>query len=667
MPNILDTFEASWKVQNPNVVPVDYSKEEMEYWNFLVRRLSQARNQRDTNHMEFDSLDYISNYETNQRAANSYIEPKKNRMDTRIVTGTTREKENTLISALLNYNLDPSFDAYDMEDYVIEELGTTIGDLVKKSRELEAYDDKRKVIYREYLDQGTVFVEDVWVERFCIEKDVKMDWTKGVSISKTNWKKRLGKVYKGAEARLIPGTKVYLGNIKANFIKDQPYIYTYETVSYEDARSIYGQWERWKNVPRTIMHISDTITNYVDYRNWSLFEIQNDTVEIIKYQDKFNNELMITLNGVMMLPVGFPLQAVSPSGEYTIAQSNVEDLAFFAYGKSIPAKTKVPQQVLDEYIKLIVLKTQQSFEPPMANNTGRALSNQIFWPGKITQDVDPTKIAPMFDAKGVSQAEFSAFQLIKQIVDEESVSPVFSGDYLKGNQTATQILEMKKQQMMKLGLTIWGVISLERQLAWLRAYNLLQNWTSPIDERINDVTGKIEKQYRTISVKTNLENGREGRRIIKMNPQMANQMSSDQVMAEENFLSQSIPTRVTYLNPEAIREVKMWLFCTVIPTEKNTSTLERVLFTQNIRDAAAIFGPQSLNMDGLKERFAILAHENPDKFFLKAGAQMMNAAQPGQGGPEMMKMAQQQGGATGGSITSGLTTPPTQFSGISTQ
>lgn len=645
-------------VQNPEIKPVQYNDEEQQYWSYLTRRISSARDQRDSDHMEFDGMDYITHYETNQKAANSYIEPKRNRMDTRVVTGTTREKENTLLSALLNYNLEPAFDAYDMEDFIIEDLGMTITDLVKKSRELEEYDDKRKIIYREFLDQGSVFVEDVWVERFCVEKDVKMDWSKGVSVSKTNWKKRLGKVYKGAEARLIPGTKVYLGNIRANFIKDQPYLFTYETVSYEEARSIYGQWERWKNVPRKIVKFAETADNYIDYRNWSLFEIENDTVEIIKYYDKFNNEFMIMLNGVMMLPVGFPLTAISPSGTYPIAQSNVEDMAFFAYGKSVPAKTKVHQQILDEFIKLIVLKTQQSFQPPMANNTGRTLSQNIYFPGKINNDIDTEKIKPLFDANGVSQAEFQAFQFIKQIVDEASVSPVFSGDFMKGDQTATQILEMKKQQMMKLGLVIWGVISLERQLAWLRAYNLLQNWTQPIDEKIDDVRGKIEKQYRSISVKTNLENGRDGRRIIKFNPELANTLSPEQIMAEEDFLSQSIPTRVTYLNPEALRILKCQLFVTVTPTEKHTSTLERVLFTQNIRDAAAIFGPQSLNMDGLKERFAILAKENPDTFFLKAGAQMLNAAQPM--GPEI---APQEGGAMGESITSGLTTPPNIFPG----
>ena len=58
-------------------------------------------------------------HEKNAKAANAYIPPKKNKTDTRIVTGTTQEKGITLLSALLNYNLEPNISAFDKTDWTL--------------------------------------------------------------------------------------------------------------------------------------------------------------------------------------------------------------------------------------------------------------------------------------------------------------------------------------------------------------------------------------------------------------------------------------------------------------------------------------------------------------------------------------------------------------------
>lgn len=606
----------------------DYTPEEMEYRSYLITRLSSARNSRDTTHMEFDDMNYITNYETNARAANSYIEPKKNKEDTRIVTGTTREKVNTLLSALLNYNLEAQIDAYDSEDMLMQQLGKPLSDMIRKSREMEDYDQKRTLIYRELLDQGDVFVEEVLTQWICVDKEVELNFADGIDPRKTSWKKKLSRIYERCEARLFPGTKVYLGNVKESSMHRQPYMFCYEIVSYEEARAVYAKWSRFKNVPRQVVHTAETSQNFIDYRNWSLFEVQNDTVEIIKYYDKWNNEMMIMLNGVMMLPIKFPLTAISPSGEYPMAKGSVEPIPFFAYSKSVPAKTKVDQAILDEFIKLVVLKTQQSYKPPMGNMTGRALSSNIYFPGKLNMDVNPDLLKPLVDARGVTDAEFNAFEFIKKIVDEKSVSPVFSGDQMQGNQTATQILEMKKQQMMKLGLVIFGVIAFEKDLAWLRLHNILKNWTKAIDKRYDPVTMKLQDVFRTITVKTDLTNGLKGRRVIKMDKGLTSAMTPEHIQAEEQFMSQDMPTEIVYFDPNELQQLEATFDINITPTEKNTSELRRMLFTQNIRDAAAIFGPQEINFAGLKDRFAILAGEDPSTFFIGQGGNQMPQGMP---------------------------------------
>jgi hypothetical protein len=164
---------------------------------------------------------------------------------------------------------------------------------------------------------------------------------------------------------------------------------------------------------------------------------------------------------------------------------------------------------------------------------------------------------------------------------------------------------------------------------------------------VDELRDEIVKTYRTVSMDTDLETGVKGKKIIEFNPEMANQLSPENIEAEEEFMTKETgkPVRKVYMNPDELRNIKAKWYITITPTEKDTTELQRVMFTQNIKDAAAIFGPQSLNMEYLKERFAVLAKEDPDKFFAKnqptamptegegmgdIAAQMMKGAQPPQ-------------------------------------
>src|SRR3990167_6166671 len=186
---------------------IKYTDREIAYRTFLLNRLADAAILRDSPHTEFDDMDYLTYYETNAKAGNSYIRPKKNPFDSRIVTGTTLEKKNTLLSAIMNYNFEPDIEAHDQNDMPIYNLGNHMESMTRKSRREEDYEDKRLLIYKELLDQGTVFVEEVFCEEWRMEKELKNnDWYDGLSLSQMGWEQRLKKVYSRCEARLISGT-----------------------------------------------------------------------------------------------------------------------------------------------------------------------------------------------------------------------------------------------------------------------------------------------------------------------------------------------------------------------------------------------------------------------------------------------------------------------------
>ena len=635
------------KNEQPN--PVKYTKEEAIYRSYLIGQLTQAESARNTSHTEFDDMTYLQWHEKNAKAANAYIPPKRNRTDTRIVTGTTQEKGVTLLSSLLNYNLEPNIAAFDKKDLVVAELGENMEDLVLKSRKIEKYDNKRVLIYKELLDQGTCFVEETWVEENKIEKKLSADFSEGVKISKMSWTEKVKKGVAKCKAGLLAGTKVFLGDMRQFHIHKQPFLFTAETVPYRTAKAIYGNWERWDYVPKKVVKTAPIQGQATAYTDWSLQEIEQEMVEIIKYQDKWNNEYMIMINGVMMLPIKFPLSEISPSGEYTISKGVAEPISeFFPYGKSNPSKAKADQEVLDEMLKLMILKTQQSYKPAMANRTKRVLSERIFYPGSIHSDIDPNMLKPIVPPTGVTPAEFSAFELVKRLIDEKTVSAQFSGSPAQGTQTATEVLELKKQQMMKLGLLIWGVMELEQQMSWLRIQNIMENWTKPIDTKVDELKNDIVDVYRSITVESKIDGGKSGTKTIEFNPELANSMTSEQVKAEEDFLSTpNNEVRKAYINPEELTAMELTWYINIVPTEKDSSNLDRVMFTQNIKDAVELFGPQSMNLEYLRERFAILAKEDPSKFFIKGV--------PSQ--PQMAEAGTRSGGDIGSQLAEGIQKP----------
>lgn len=609
---------------------VDYTEDELEYRARIIREVEEARNQRDQAHAEFDDQTYPDYWLSNAKAANAYRSPRLNEQDVRTTSGTTHEKIVTLNSALLNYNFEPDVEAYDKDDRIVAEIGTVVEDLIKKSRKIEQpdYDIKKPLIYHELLSQGTVIVEDTQVEfRMPNKQSVVFDVT---NFNKIKWEERLDKVYKYCNANLINGLNVYPGNVREFFLELQPYVAIRRIITRSEAEALYGNWARFENVPLSIRGEIQTNTDSMEFNNWALEPLEEKTVEEIKYYNKWENSFMILLNGVPMFPVKrdnkgrlgtFPLSALTGLCEYPLAKGDIEPISrFFFYSKSIPAKTAVDQAIFDEMMRSMILKTRMSYNPPMANMTGQAISNKIFQPATIHTGINAEKLKPIFDQSGVTQSEFNAIQFIKSIIDEKSVSPIFQGQSEQGQQTAREIIELKQQSMQKMGLTIFGVMNFEKQLCKLRLYNILKYWTEVKDSRLEHTKTNIKKivnQYQTVTIDTDFEEGQKGQRVVEFTEDELPE--SQQIMAEEELVSllKGRKIRKNYINPVELKNMDLHWYITITPTEKDSGALKVAQFEEFIKTTMAIFAPLGKvpNLDYLGERYTVLHGENPDKIW----------------------------------------------------
>jgi len=413
-PKKFDRSISPLKAKVEGVLEPKYSADEMIYRQVFLQKLEQTRTARDSAHDKFNGIGYKEWYEQNDKAANSYIPLRKNPEDINIVTGTTREKVLTLISNVINLVFRTNFRAFDKEDTEEVDLGEAMGDVVERSTQVEQWEDKKIYAYYELATQGDVFIEDVTVDEVKVDKkkirlsDVgdKFDF-EGFKPEKT-----MRKMFSGCRRNLIIGTQVYLGNIYETDINKQPYIFTREVVPYEVAKSIYGHLPRWKNVPKRLRVSSLDESQWG--LNWRLDSIADGMVEILKYTDDINDEYQLVINGVLQLPIGFPKPWEFDG--YNIVQGGLEPMGLFAYHKSIPCKTKIDQEVLDEMLKLSVLKGQKSYMPPIANYSGQLLNRSMFKASAITNNLQKGDIEVLGGNPNAYTMQPSEFQLINLLM-----------------------------------------------------------------------------------------------------------------------------------------------------------------------------------------------------------------------------------------------------------
>ena len=611
---VLEDVLAEQQVPTPN-----YTEDQVTYLSGLQVRLQNARNDRDVTHDEFDGMDYVTRYEDEERVANSFIPPKKNKSDTNFISGTIRHKLMALLSAINALNLEPDDSAYNKDDTQINELGNAINVVRDKANELDNDEEKKVIRQMELLKHGSVFVEDTWKVEWRKEKTLNKKFTG--QVDGITWKTKLEKIYENPCRTVLDGRSVYLGDITQPFINKQPFLFTVDDIPYEEAKAIYGDWEMWKYISKTAKRFSTTgnANSGMAYNNWRLTDVRENRVEVVKYQDKFSNEFQVILNGVPMLPIGFPMPW--KHGEYNITQQNLEHIhPHFAYGRSFVSRLKVQAALLDETLRLALLKVQKSFMPPRVNNTGRVVSKNVFMPGSITMglNADQLKVLSEKDGEGLLRGEQEMIKMLSENIDQNSVNPTFAEQKTAGNPTATEILELQRQAKMVLGLTVFSMAMMEKKLGILRRDILLENWFEPIDTKLDEARKMLVNRYRTANVQKNIGGAGMGSMMViptddgSMFPmdEAGMEAMGEQIYKEEE--SSASPVRKFYINAKALKAAKLTWKTTVNPTEAGGSERSKLLF-ERMAVAANNLGIQ-MNPDELVQRFAETWQENPKLF-----------------------------------------------------
>lgn len=603
----------------------DYSDSEREYISNLQKRLESAKLARSEPFEEFDNLTLSQYYWANERAANTVIKAKKNRADIIYQSGTLRTKMMAFLSSFQGLNLKPDISAFRRDETPINILGNAMEDIIDKTEELENDEEKKMLRQYEMLKQGVVFLEELWEQKWEVQKKI----TKGFlgMIKGVLWKTKKLLGLGQPKRRLLSLLSVYLGDLTIYDIEEQPYLFTVKLMNGTEAEQIYGKWERWKYVPKD----KTSFSGNMDENNWRLTDSGGkDQVEVIKYQDKPNNEFQIILNGVPMLPMGYPFPW--GHGEYSIVQQNLEPIRHdFAYGKSFIFKNKNLVAILDEMMKLAVLKTQKSFMPPYLNTSGRVISKTIFMPGRVTSGIPPGSLTPISDkeVQGVTTGEFNMVQEIIRAIDSGTASQTFTGAKEPGGKTtATQIVELQRQARIMMGVLILAATLLEKKLSSKRLMILLEEWFNPLDTIVDEARKMLKNRYRIVSRFRTIEDEGPG---IRMTVPTENLPTSEQLMEMEDQMKERIgkPIRIMALNPKEIQSAKLTWVVTITPKEKRSSEISKLMFSAMITDAMNL--GLRLSPDYIEQRFAEVWNEDMNKMFRREAGpeEVVPGATPG--------------------------------------
>jgi len=640
-----------------------YSDDDKTYLTMLQSRLETAKKQKEQPYPEFNNKTYYEYYTENEKIANTYhLDPKKNPDDVVVSAGTIEQKLDSLLSHINNLNLSAEVLAFDKENNKIAALGVALEDIIHDTNIKDGADgagdeEKRMLRQRELLKQGTVFVQEEWCRKFETKKKLKSKEFDGKFKQDPEfYTKELQLVFEGPTRTLLYGPNVFLGDVTKFYMEEQPFIFVLIQTNYEAAKSKYGKFENWKYVQKGKVPSTDANEAKTIFDNkWRLTELQDDQVEIIMYQDKFNDEFQIVINGVLMLPIGFPLSAVSPKGGYNVVKQVYRVLSDkFAYGGAFVSSGSVKElsMLIDEMLKLFVLKTRKSITPAYVNTSGRVIDRKVLSPGRISMGINPGDLTPIAsnEVQGVTAGEANMLTKFQDMIDKSTVSDQFTGQQGPSGTTATEISVMQQQARLTLGLTVTVCSLLEKKLAYLRLYNILENWFEPVDEKVKaiDEVRQLVNSYRKVTrTNANIEGEGPGERSVILQD---GELPDENVIREYERMEEKqkgYPVRKIFLSPEGVKNAGVLWYIVINGKERESSPFFKMMFKDMLGDMIQLMSLGSIpNKEGLEEEFARVWGKPRNKLFASTN---MNQSMAGvSGGPSA------KGGPAGRANTPGM-------------
>lgn len=541
----------------------DEGKLELEYALRQIQHINDDLNLRERNSIVFNGIPYSRAYLFNQQKAINYAPPRNPKDDREVSLGTIHEKIIAFAAIFIKYRFKRRIKCYGKDGSLIPNMGEFYDLAIEFSYRMEEMVKKLALIYWEVFTQGNAFVLEDWDVRTNTSK-VAYDAT-GAKVTPDmmdytyefleTLKFKDGDEYQVRKAisRVLDGRMVIFGNPEIEEVQDQPRICIEEEISRSDAELLYGNLSRWDAVPDSRENIDKITPEKMTLFSQARLAKPKDSVLVHRLMDKPNNRFNLFLNGMMMLPRETPFNLFWPRNNYPLTNVPAERLTGSIYARSIPAKTKFNADYIDWILKNLSLKFEQGMVPAILAKGKYTLSRNMFRAGEVTHGVakaDYEKADP--DNKGVTPSEFSFVNLIKEIIETQTLNPTSTGEF-DPNATATQISITDQNQRDKLAYLLDGISNGFMDMSLRRAETIESKYT--IKQKETMVKGKKINVYQNFNISIGGVNN-----SVIFDDTMSDPMQFDHKAQKNNLFKQAFqakkngqPSTYYIADPMAIR------------------------------------------------------------------------------------------------------------------
>lgn len=555
------------------------SQEWLDMINFHRSQLMKAKQARNSPDRKLDNQTFINDFYSNEDAKNSYLRPKRNDDEVRVVGGTTEKRVESIINELESMNVQHEVQAYYRNDALIWGLGKAMEDCVTRTKHLENDEEVIADAINELVSQRAVFVEEILEE------------------------KRVGNAYiRQCKKRVRSAIEVIIGDptMPAYLLQEQPFIALYDRMSLRTAKMFWGDRKNWPHVRGGQDLSADVYGNEITFRMGIL---ASDEVEVIRYMSVPDNEYQTYINGVPMDEPGTKLPFQYPFPRYPLACAIPKSMGHHTfYGRSVASAMKYLQALNDETVRNIVRKFRQAIEPPRAvQSQDRIYTRDMYNAGKISYGVNVDSLKPLTTHSGVTDAETTVMSMIRSMQDEmASRSDLQLGSQPNKKQSATAVVEQQKQAVKMLGQLVLAVNSLVRQMTENRIYNIIETFSEPEGSVYDPALNEFVDEYKRFTLKDQpFEDGSSGDKIIQF---VGRDLTSKEHQAidkwEKSQEEDGKPTRLTAINIKKLRNMAVNWFVTTSSKPKDNDDLHKLMFEDKLSQAGVIAQTTGRQLNG---------------------------------------------------------------------
>ena len=613
------------------------SQEEAEYVRKLQNLFDTSQQARRTTYSLLNNRTPEQYWRDSEQRWSSVIpEVRQKPWQSKVVKPITRNKCIGIIANLMAQFIQPDITA-ERKGKISEEVADAIGDLVEHSQHLDRYELKQLLGFVNAVSFGTSYIQEDYIVSERKIKEIE-SWDPITNEAKFEEKDVLD--FEGFTTSIVSPFEVYLGNIFEFDMQKQPWMFRRVVMPYATAQQRFANFNNWKFVVPGNGDPSDVSTEEeAFYQAFFQRDIEGDEVEILYYQSRFDDEVAILANGVLLSKVGDPIPYAHK--KYNLTKVIFEPVSTrFAYGKSLPDKIQGEQDVVDTLYRMIIDKTFLSIFPPLLAKGNELITNDIIVPGKITPvDTEDDVRVPSGIGGGVGN-EINVLTMIERSMDMSTIDPQHLGTPASGERSATQVIEAKQGAQKMLSLFGFMIAFSTEEWLDLRIQNILQFWGNHERDVMDD--GKRVTVRNIFQMKEkDLQDGTIGIREIEFGkPEFA--PTSEELFKEEFRMKEKGKNiEKIYLNPTAIRNYKFLVNVKANPSQRISPELKKAL---GLEFFDRFFNNELVSKEKLTRDTIKVMDKNPEDF-MKSEQEKQAEAQAAQA-----QMAQMQGQQEGQSL-----------------